>query len=92
MLYTIRFGDKVDFNIGEQRRPGGPVRMAVNVRLVLRNLTGRCQGYVATLKDAYGFIENIDHDKEVFFHFRYGVYTDSLTRKNRRSLLFQQLF
>ena len=70
MLYTIRFGDKVDFNIGEQRRPGGPVRMAVNVRLVLRNLTGRCQGYVATLKDAYGFIENIDHDKEVFFHFR----------------------
>lgn len=64
-----RFGDKVDFNIGEQRRPGGPVRMAVNVRLVLRNLTGRCQGYIATLKDNYGFIENVDHDKEVFFHF-----------------------
>ena len=65
-----RFGDKLDFNIGEQRRPGGPVRMAVNVRLVLRNLTGRCQGFIATLKDNYGFIENVDHDKEVFFHFR----------------------
>ncbi|XP_052239321.1 cold shock domain-containing protein E1-like [Dreissena polymorpha] len=64
-----RFGDKVDFNIGEQRRPVGAMRMAVNVRLVLRNLTGRCQGYIATLKDNYGFIENIDHDKEVFFHF-----------------------
>lgn len=64
-----RFGDKVDFNIGEQRRPGGPVRMAVNVRLVLRNLTGRCQGFIATLKDNYGFIENADHDKELFFHF-----------------------
>jgi len=44
--------------------------MAVNVRLVLRNLTGRCQGFIATLKDNYGFIENVDHDKEVFFHFR----------------------
>lgn len=64
-----RFGDKVDFNIGEQRRPGGPVRMAVNVRVVLRNITAKCQGYIATLKDNYGFIENADHDKEVFFHF-----------------------
>lgn len=44
--------------------------MAVNVRLVLRNLTGRCQGFIATLKDNFGFIENVDHDKEVFFHFR----------------------
>lgn len=74
-LNLIRFGDKIDFNIGEQRRPGGPVRMAVNVRLVLRNLTGRCQGFIATLKDNYGFIENVDHDKEVFFHFRFVFIT-----------------
>ncbi|KAK3869556.1 hypothetical protein Pcinc_025140 [Petrolisthes cinctipes] len=27
------------------------------------------QGYVAALKDTFGFIETIDHDKEIFFHF-----------------------
>lgn len=29
------------------------------------------QGFVAALKDGFGFIETIQHDKEVFFHFRY---------------------
>ena len=28
------------------------------------------RGYVATLKDSFGFIETLQHDKEVFFHFR----------------------
>lgn len=28
------------------------------------------QGFVAALKDGFGFIETIDHDREVFFHFR----------------------
>lgn len=28
-------------------------------------------GFVAALKDGFGFIETIDHDREVFFHFRY---------------------
>ncbi|XP_026474088.1 cold shock domain-containing protein E1-like [Ctenocephalides felis] len=28
-----------------------------------------CQGFVAALKDGFGFIETISHDKEVFFHF-----------------------
>ena len=27
------------------------------------------QGFVAALKDGFGFIETIQHDKEVFFHF-----------------------
>ena len=45
--------------------------MAVNVKVVLRNITGKSQGFIATLKDNYGFIENSEHDKEVFFHFRY---------------------
>lgn len=27
------------------------------------------QGFVAALKDTFGFIETIDHDKEIFFHF-----------------------
>lgn len=28
------------------------------------------QGFVAALKDGFGFIETTEHDKEVFFHFR----------------------
>lgn len=27
-------------------------------------------GYIAALKDGFGFIETADHSKEVFFHFR----------------------
>lgn len=27
------------------------------------------QGYIATLKDSFGFIETLNHDKEIFFHF-----------------------
>lgn len=32
--------------------------------------TGPCQGFVAALKDGFGFIETVSHDREVFFHFR----------------------
>lgn len=28
------------------------------------------QGFIAALKDGFGFIETVQHDKEVFFHFR----------------------
>lgn len=28
------------------------------------------QGFIAALKDGFGFIETIAHDREVFFHFR----------------------
>ncbi|KAG8247525.1 Cold shock domain-containing protein E1 [Homalodisca vitripennis] len=28
-----------------------------------------CQGFIAALKDAFGFIETVAHDREVFFHF-----------------------
>ncbi|RXG67690.1 Cold shock domain-containing protein E1 [Armadillidium vulgare] len=27
------------------------------------------QGFIATLKDSFGFIETLNHDKEIFFHF-----------------------
>ena len=27
------------------------------------------QGFIATLKETFGFIETINHDKEIFFHF-----------------------
>lgn len=29
-----------------------------------------CRGFIAALKDGFGFIETIAHDREVFFHFR----------------------
>ncbi|XP_005108011.1 cold shock domain-containing protein E1 [Aplysia californica] len=61
------FGDKVDFQIGELKSTGK--KQAVKVRVVLRNITGRCHGFIATLKENYGFIETADHEKEVFFHF-----------------------
>lgn len=62
-----RYGDKVEFNLGELKST--KTKTAVNVRVVLRNINNKCQGFVATLKDNYGFIENSDHEREVFFHF-----------------------
>ncbi|GFR76349.1 cold shock domain-containing protein E1, partial [Elysia marginata] len=61
------FGDKIDFQIGELKSTGK--KQAVKVRVVLRNIAGRCHGFVATIKENYGFIETADHEKEVFFHF-----------------------
>lgn len=61
------FGDKIDFQIGEMKSTGK--KQAVKIRVVLRNIAGRCNGFVATLKENYGFIETADHEKEVFFHF-----------------------
>lgn len=31
----------------------------------------RLLGYVAALKDNFGFIETANHDKEIFFHYRW---------------------
>jgi hypothetical protein len=60
---------QVEFNLGEVKST--KTKTAVNVRVVLRNINNKCQGFVATLKDNYGFIENSDHEREVFFHFRW---------------------
>ncbi|XP_064602212.1 cold shock domain-containing protein E1-like [Liolophura sinensis] len=62
-----RYGDKVDFQIAEQKR--NKAKIAVNIKVVLRNTATKCYGFIATLKENYGFIENSEHDKEVFFHF-----------------------
>lgn len=59
---------QVEFQIGEVKSTGK--KEAVKVRVVLRNIAGRCLGFIATLKENYGFIETSDHEKEVFFHFR----------------------
>ena len=59
---------QVEFQIGEQKTNSKQV--AVNVKVLFRSTSNRCQGYVATLKENYGFIENEKHDQEFFFHFR----------------------
>lgn len=61
------FGDKVEFQIGEIKSTGK--KQAVKMKVVLRNKSGLCLGFIATLKENYGFIETADHEKEVFFHF-----------------------
>ncbi|GLH03657.1 Uncharacterized protein GBIM_09526 [Gryllus bimaculatus] len=72
-----RIGDKVEFNITQVKR--NKELLAVDIQVVAKcqnkNGLGRtsnmpvCQGFIAALKDGFGFIENITHDREVFFHF-----------------------
>lgn len=61
----------MEFQIGEQKTNSKQV--AVNVKVLFRSTSSRCQGFVATLKENYGFIENDKHDQEFFFHFRSGL-------------------
>ncbi|ERE88283.1 cold shock domain-containing protein E1-like protein [Cricetulus griseus] len=64
-----QIGDKArKFNISDKQRPGQQI--ATCVRLLGRNSNSkRLLGYVATLKDNFGFIETANHDKEIFFHY-----------------------
>uniref|UniRef100_A0A6I8NT89 Cold shock domain-containing protein E1 n=2 Tax=Ornithorhynchus anatinus TaxID=9258 RepID=A0A6I8NT89_ORNAN len=63
-----QIGDKVEFSISETKRTGQQI--AHCVRLLGRNSNAkRLLGYVATLKDNFGFIETANHDKEIFFHY-----------------------
>ncbi|PNF30244.1 Cold shock domain-containing protein E1 [Cryptotermes secundus] len=74
-----RIGDKVEFNICQVKR--SRELLAVDVQVMSKNQNqgknglGRsnslplCQGFIAALKDGFGFIETIAHDREVFFHF-----------------------
>ncbi|XP_078188961.1 cold shock domain-containing protein E1 isoform X8 [Callithrix jacchus] len=63
-----QIGDKVEFSVSDKQRPGQQV--ATCVRLLGRNSNSkRLLGYVATLKDNFGFIETANHDKEIFFHY-----------------------
>lgn len=65
--YAPKYGDKVEFQISENKKTAS--RSAANVKLLHRSSSVRYQGFVATIKEAFGFIETADHDKEVFFHF-----------------------
>lgn len=66
---TPKCGDKVEFQICESRKNN--TKNAVGVRVLNRNnnSTTKQFGFIATLKDSFGFIEMADHEKEVFFHF-----------------------
>jgi len=66
-LATPKYGDKVEFQICESRR--NQTKTAANVKLLTRSVTSKQQGFIATLKDNFGFIETAEHDREVFFHF-----------------------
>ncbi|KAM3935372.1 cold shock domain-containing protein E1 isoform 4-T4 [Leptodactylus fuscus] len=70
-------GDKVEFSICEAKRTGQ--QSAVNLKVLGRNSNSkRFHGYVATLKDNFGFIETANHDKEIFFH--YSEYTGDVDK------------
>ncbi|XP_035501145.2 cold shock domain-containing protein E1 isoform X2 [Scophthalmus maximus] len=60
---------KVEFSINEVKRSGQ--QSAVSIRVLNRNTSNakRLHGFVATLKDNFGFIETANHDQEIFFHY-----------------------
>ncbi|XP_074640508.1 cold shock domain-containing protein E1-like [Tubulanus polymorphus] len=62
-----KLGDKVEFTISTDN--SNKRKMAINIRILRRTSIIRQNGFIATIKDSFGFIENGDHDKEVFFHF-----------------------
>lgn len=73
-----RIGDKVQFNICQVKR--NKELVAVDISLVNssgektqngnKNSNGQvCQGFIAALKDGFGFIETVNRDNEIFFHF-----------------------
>lgn len=59
---------QVEFSISEVKRTGQ--QSAVSVRLLNRTVSRKVHGFVATLKDNFGFIETANHDQEIFFHYR----------------------
>lgn len=61
---------QVEFSINEVKRTGQ--QSAVSIKVLNRTATNskRLQGFVATLKDNFGFIETANHDQEIFFHYR----------------------
>ncbi|XP_030640898.1 cold shock domain-containing protein E1 isoform X2 [Chanos chanos] len=61
-------GDKVEFSISEVKRTGQ--QSAVSIKILNRTTNAkRLLGYIATLKDNFGFIETANHDQEIFFHY-----------------------
>nr|CAH7723561.1 unnamed protein product [Callosobruchus chinensis] len=62
-----RIGDKVQYISGDTLIQAGQTN---GIKHTLTRSNGQLyQGFIAALKDGFGFIETIQHDKEVFFHF-----------------------
>ncbi|KAI5640316.1 hypothetical protein NE865_07241 [Phthorimaea operculella] len=71
-----RIGDKVVFDIYQMKSTKELVALSVQTQHSLTNGASNgggarpaMQGFIAALKDGFGFIETADHTKEVFFHF-----------------------
>ncbi|XP_068620395.1 RNA-binding protein Unr isoform X2 [Battus philenor] len=73
-----RVGDKVTFDLYQIKRTKELIAMSVQIQHSLTNgnsANGNAgnrpvmKGFIAALKDGFGFIETADHTKEVFFHF-----------------------
>lgn len=63
----LQFGDQVDFRIGT--RSYDQLVYATDLAVFEKAKDIRFKGFVATLKDSYGFIESEEHDCELFFPF-----------------------
>ncbi|XP_036434240.1 cold shock domain-containing protein E1 isoform X3 [Colossoma macropomum] len=63
-----QLGDKVEFAISEVKRTGQQSAVSIKVLNRITN-TKRLLGFIATLKDNFGFIETANHDQEIFFHY-----------------------
>ncbi|XP_041987574.1 cold shock domain-containing protein E1 [Aricia agestis] len=66
-----RVGDKVVFDLYQVKRTKEPIACSVQLQNATTNGAGpgRARGFIAALKESFGFIETADHSKEVFFHF-----------------------
>ncbi|XP_014206710.1 cold shock domain-containing protein E1 [Copidosoma floridanum] len=75
-----KLNDKVQFSVCQVKR--NKELVAVDISLLSpsgekiqngnKKSSGQVlQGFIAALKDGFGFIETINHDKEIFFHFSY---------------------
>ncbi|XP_060796664.1 cold shock domain-containing protein E1-like [Neoarius graeffei] len=63
-----QLGDNMDFAISEVKHSGQQNAVSINILNHTTN-TKRLLGYIAALKDNFGFIETASHDQEIFFHF-----------------------
>lgn len=80
MKHYPRMGDKVQFNLNQIKRNKDLIAVDIQVTQAANQTNGLSkhnnrssqvnQGFVAALKDGFGFIETVEHDREVFFHFR----------------------
>jgi cold shock CspA family protein len=64
---ALQFGDQVEFRVAT--RSYDKLVTAVDIKVMQKSKDIRFRGFVATLKDSYGFIESEEHDCELFFPF-----------------------